>query len=115
MTTKSLAITLAIIIVISWTHCYNRIAKLERGASLLVPESTALEQRGASLLVPESTALEQRGASLLVPESTALEQHIAKIISLPCKNIFGQQYVPLQEVLAWRTKALAIVKELKNA
>ena len=53
-----------------------------------------------------------------VPESTAegrLEQHIAKIISLPCKNIFGQQYVPLQEVLAWRTEALAIVKELKNA
>ncbi len=44
-----------------------------------------------------------------------LEQHIANIIRLPCKNIFGQQYVPLQEVLAWRTEALAIVKELKNA
>lgn len=44
-----------------------------------------------------------------------LEQHIAKIISLPSKNIFGQPYVPLQEVLAWRTKALAIVKELKDA
>lgn len=61
---------------------------------------------------------DERGASLLVPESTAegrLEQHIAKIISLPSKNIFGQPYVPLQEVLVWRTKALAIVKELKNA
>lgn len=29
MTAKSLAVTLAIIIVISWTHCYNRIADLE--------------------------------------------------------------------------------------
>lgn len=44
-----------------------------------------------------------------------LEQHIAKVINLPSKNIFGQPYVPLQEVLAWRTKALAIVKELKDA
>ena len=44
-----------------------------------------------------------------------LEQHITKIINLPSKNMFGQPYVPLQEVLAWRTKALAIVKELKDA
>lgn len=29
MTAKSLAVTLAIIIVISWTHCYNRTADLE--------------------------------------------------------------------------------------
>ena len=50
-----------------------------------------------------------------LPESKALEQHIAKIINLPSKNIFGQPYVPLQEVLAWRTKALKLVEELKNA